>query len=505
MGTVRTAITAVLVAALVALTAYTVVALPFFDNDEAEPYIVATAGAWLLFGAAVLALRRVPVRSAVVLILAGSVAIGAAAMTGPPNTSTDSARYAWDGIVQNAGISPYAHVPADAALQDLRTDWLFPAPVPAEGEQGTESGERADGEEAAPELECVGERIQRTTETGTETKTGTETGDVLCTAINRPQVPTIYPPTSELFFAAVRLVVGPEPEYWPLQLTGLLMSVGITVMLLVAMRRRGIDPRWAALWAWCPLVATEGITNSHIDLLGALLILAATLLVSTGRRILGGVSLGAAIAVKLVPVIAAPALLRRQPVRILVTAILTFAVLYVPYVLATGIGVLGYLPGYLSEEGYQDGSRFALLSLVAPGAAALPVAAVLLAVTAGLVWWKSDPANPWLGQVVMIGVTLLIVSPRYPWYALLLVPFIALSGRWEWLAVPLALTARLLIPSITVTRTAVAAAIVVILIAWWLRASPETRERILHPGQRVRRRDAQQHEHDGADREQHER
>ena len=493
MGCVRTAITTALVAALAVLTGYTVVALPFFDSDDAEPYIVATAGAWALFALAVLALRKVPTRSAIVLVLAGSVTIGAAAMTGPPNTSTDSARYAWDGIVQNAGISPYAHVPADAVLEELRTDWLFPAPVAGELGAGTETG-AGDGPAG---LDCVGERIQKTAEVGT--------GDVLCTAMNRPRVPTIYPPTSELFFAAVRLVVGPEPEYWPLQLTGLLMSVGITAMLIVAMRRRGIDPRWAALWAWCPLVATEGITNSHIDLLGALLVLAASLLVSTGRRFTGGVSLGAAIAVKLVPVIAAPALLRRQPGKVLAAAILTFAALYVPYVLATGIGVLGYLPGYLSEEGYEDGSRFALLSLVAPGAAALPVSAVLLATTAALVWWKSDPANPWLGQVVMIGVTLLIVSPRYPWYALLLVPFVALTGRWEWLAVPLALTARLLIPSVTVTRTAVATAIVVVLVVSWLRASAETQERILHPRQWLHRREPQEHEHGGADREQHER
>ena len=39
----------------------------------------------------------------------------------------------------------------------------------------------------------------------------------------------------------------------------------------------------------------------------------------------------------------------------------------------------------------------------------------------------------------MIGLTLLIVSPNYPWYALMLLPFIVLSGRWEYVAVILAL------------------------------------------------------------------
>jgi len=65
-----------------------------------------------------------------------------------------------------------------------------------------------------------------------------------------------------------------------------------------------------------------------------------------------------------------------------------------------------------------------------------------------------------------------VLSPRYPWYALLLVPFIALSGRWEWLAIPLALTLRLLIPSLTVTRVSLAIALVLIVVVTIRRAGP---------------------------------
>lgn len=447
----RILLTALLLAALAVATAVTVGVFPYYDvksGDSLTRMLVATGALWLLFGLALVALRRVPVRAAVVLILIGSVTVGGAALVGPPNTSTDSARYAWDGIVQNAGVSPYDYVPADPTLEELRPDWLFP---PATIDD-------------AGDASCDGERILTSTEVGT--------GEVLCTAINRATVPTIYPPTAELFFAGVRLISGPSPEYWPLQVTGLLMSLGITGILLRALHNRGLNPRWAALWAWCPLVATEGITNSHIDLLGGLLILVATLLVTHGRRFTGGIALGAAIAVKLIPVIAAPALLRRQPWKVIVAAILTFLVLYVPYIVASGIGVLGYLPGYLSEEGYSSGSRFILLSTFAPGAAAIIVAAVLIGITAALVWWKTDPADPWLGQLVMIGVTLLVVTPRYPWYALLLVPFIAMTGRWEWLAVPLALTERLLNPSVDLARFSALLAIVLIVAVSVHRAGP---------------------------------
>ena len=450
----RTAITSLLLAMSAVVTALSITVLPYYDDKTGTlmPLVGFTAVLWLLFALAVFALRRVRLKPAITLVIVGSVAIGGAALLGPPNTSTDSARYAWDGIVQNAGISPYQYVPADPALADLRPDWLFPA-----------AGTTADGE-----AKCTGARIM----------TVKQGEGILCTAINRAKVPTIYPPTSELFFAGVRLVTGPEPQYAPMQVAGLLMSLAITGLLLTLLHRTGRDPRWAALWGWSPLAATEAVTNSHIDVLGGLLVLVATAFVASGRRWSGGVALGAAIAVKLIPAIAAPALLRRRGWKVMLAAIVTFAVLYIPYIALTGFGVLGYLPGYLSEEGYSSGSRFIMLSLFAPGPAATVIAALLIAATALIVWRRTDPNDPWLGQVVMIGVTLLVVTPRYPWYALLLVPVVAMSGRWEWLAVPFALTERLLIPSVDLARVTVALAIALIVAVSLHRIGPDGRRRL---------------------------
>jgi alpha-1,2-mannosyltransferase len=463
MGSVRILLTSILVALSAAVTALTVTQLPYYDDKsgDLEPLVYYTAALWVLFALALIALRRVPRRAAVALVLAGSFLIGGAALLGPPNTSTDSARYAWDGIVQNAGISPYEYVPADPALEHLRTEWLFPDTVLD-----------ADGEVA-----CDGPRVMTTAEVGT--------GEVLCTTINRAKVPTIYPPTSELVFAGVRAITGPDAQYLPMQVLGLLVSLTVTVLLLGTLRKTGRDPRWAAMWGWCPLVATEGVTNSHIDIVGALLLVVATILVSSGRRWTGGLALGAAIATKLIPVIGAPALLGRRPWAVIAASIGAFLLLYVPYVLGSGIGVLGYLPGYLTEEGYSSGTRFILLSLVAPGSGALVLAALLVAATGLLVWWKTDPANPWLGQLVMIGVTMLVVTPRYPWYALLLVPMIAATGRWEWLAVPLALTERLLIADVTLARITVALAIVLIVAVSLRRAGPGALGRLMGAPRRL--------------------
>jgi hypothetical protein len=223
-----------------------------------------------------------------------------------------------------------------------------------------------------------------------------------------------------------------------------------------------MNPAWAALWGLGPLTVSEAITNSHIDVLGSLLTVSAVLAIARGARWRGGILLGAAIAAKLIPVLAAPAVLRRQPWKIVIAAVATFIVLYIPYVAITGFAVIGYLPGYLSEEGYDSGNRFVLVRAFLPATPALVVAAVLLVALVVATIMRSDPAKPWLGQLVVIGGALVIASPPYPWYALLLVPFIVMSGRWEWMAIPAALEIHTLVTSTAAFRWALLTAVVII-------------------------------------------
>jgi hypothetical protein len=293
----------------------------------------------------------------------------------------------------------------------------------------------------------------------------------VCTAINRPLVPTIYPPVAEAAFAAVRLLVPPSVAFAPMQVLGLLAVLATTALLLHALRVTGLDPRRAAWFAWCPLVASEAVTNAHIDGLAALGALAGTLLVVRGRPLRGGIVLGLAIATKVLPVLVMPPLLKRSPVRILAAAAATVAAVYLPHVVLSGGRVLGYLPGYLNEEGYDDGTRSALVSLLAPGPAATPVAALLLLVVAVVVLLRTDPSDPWVGQVVVIGAALLLTSPRYSWYALLLVPFVAMSGRWEWFALPLVLVVEQFGMPLQLFRAELAAVVLLVVVSALLRRS----------------------------------
>ncbi|HEY1179237.1 MAG TPA: glycosyltransferase 87 family protein, partial [Phytomonospora sp.] len=229
-----------------------------------------------------------------------------------------------------------------------------------------------------------------------------------------------------------------------LQIGGWLLAMGTTAVLLRAGR-----PRWAALWAWCPAVALEAVGNAHVDALAALLTVAAFAVVAR-RQVAGGALLGAGIAAKLLPAVTIPGLLsgalRDRRWRALVpvgVALATLAASYVPYVLLSRGSVLGYLGGYVDEEGDEDagaGGRYALLRLVLPGAWETPAVLLGLALGALLavavhIGLRGDPARPWRGALAFTGTAFLLMTPGYAWYALLLIALVALDGRWEWLAV----------------------------------------------------------------------
>ncbi|MEO8222440.1 MAG: glycosyltransferase 87 family protein [Specibacter sp.] len=426
--------------------------------------LAGTVFSWVLFGAAIVSLRRIPAKMMTAVVVSGALLLGVAAVSGPPATSSDSARYAWDGIVQKNGISPYRYVPADPTLKSLRPSWLF-----------------QDRDLGGP---CPrGLYPANTTAEGAANPADLPGSAGLCTAINRPQVPTIYPAVGEIYFLTVRLLPGPSVGYIAFQLTGLALSLVLTAGLLIFLHRTSRAPHFAAWWAWSPLVLFEAVNNAHVDVLGAVLATAAVLLLFRGKVHSSALVFGAAVATKLVPVILAPGLLYRRPLRFTLTAALTFVILYLPYMLISGWAVIGYLPGYLTEEGYNGGEsrRFTLLKIVVPDGWATPTGVVLLLLISAYVWRTVDPARPWDKQVVMVGATLLIASPGYPWYALLLVPLIALSGRFEYFGIPVALTIMYLsagqLDGESTARAVLIAVSIMILTAAWFRkhrAAPPT-------------------------------
>jgi Glycosyltransferase family 87 len=389
------------------------IARPDLDPARLQP-LPLVGGAWIAFGCAAWLLRKVTLRLAAGLILLGGIMLQVVALTGPPQNSSDSYRYIWDGRVQAAGIDPYLYAPGDAGVARLRDDFLW---------SGTGPGHYAD---------CIRENHISKTDPPDSLLAG-------CTKLNRVEVPTIYPPVAEAYFFAVQLAAPADNSTTPIQAAAASFAVLVTVILLFGLRRLGKDPRLAALWAWCPTVVLEAGQNAHVDVVGVTFTLAALLLLARarteGRTALGGVLLGLAIATKVTPVLVMPAVLRRGWLLISASAAAAISLVYAPHVLAVGRKVIGFLPGYLHQEGYSSGNGFNIIGLFVHGKLTAAVAVVILAAIALAIIRFGDPGQPWRGGVLMTSAALAVCTPDYQWYAILLVMLVALDGRPEWLAI----------------------------------------------------------------------
>jgi hypothetical protein len=72
--------------------------------------------------------------------------------------------------------------------------------------------------------------------------------------------------------------------------------------------------------------------------------------------------------------------------------------------------------------------------LVVTGPLASAMAVLILAAVALAVLQFGDPDRPWQGAVVMTVAALVVTTPQFQWYALLLVMLVAFDGHPEWLA-----------------------------------------------------------------------
>ena len=369
---------------------------------EATHYTLGFSGVsgWsaILFALSVLLILTRPVnRYSFGIILA--VAIGCRFVTvfSMPFLSTDVYRYAWDGVVQHAHISPYRYVPADPALTFLR----------------------------APNQDLY-DNINR-----------------------RDYAHTIYPPGAQILFYLVTFlnasVTGMK--------TVMILFEGLTLYaLLRLMRETGARREQALLYAWCPLLAWEIGCAGHLDSVAMAFISLALLARFRNQPVATGLFLGLATMTKFYPIVLLPALFRRGEYKMPATLATVVVLGYAAYA-SIGLRVFGFLSGYAQEEGIHSGSRFFLLVLAqhVPGLQRLPVwtylvfaAAILSALT---YWcWKTccDPrrdgrnvaqtlpfhlpaqADFLLPAFAIATAVTLLYSPRYPWYVAWLVPFLAL-------------------------------------------------------------------------------
>ncbi|HSZ97743.1 MAG TPA: glycosyltransferase 87 family protein [Bradyrhizobium sp.] len=365
-------------AALIALTSVT----PFaFRTLGDNAYIALTMIAALLTIVATRQAERAPPDRVLWLIFSVAILLRVYVLLFDPLLSSDIYRYIWDGRVQAAGINPYRYFPADPALASLRDAAIFPH-------------------------------------------------------INRVDTAaTIYPPVAQFFF----LIVTRFGENVTTMRLAMLACDAVSVALIMLFLRQMDQPVTRVIaYLWHPLPLWEIANGGHVDALMVALMLSGLWVAMTGKALRGVALIAFSALVKpyVAPVLAG--IWRPWNLKMPLVVVAVTVLCYLPY-LSVGWGVFGYLTkGYMAEEGISAGYELWPLALwrLAFGehrgdvAVYLVLATLALLFAAFVVAFRTDRnVASSLGSInMLLLLSLLLVSPNYPWYFLAVTPFVALCG-----------------------------------------------------------------------------
>ncbi len=284
--------------------------------------------------------------------------------------------------------------------------------------------------------------------------------------LNHPSVSAAYPQLAQAANAAVvaalELCDADSARHGPGGMAVFYGFWSLAVLLPLGglLRRRGLSPRLAVVWAWCPLVALEFAGSAHLDSLGIFLLMAALDLLERARGTPDGDQIGrlegagvlllaAGGLVKFLPLCALPALLRgRRAGQRLGLLILGLMALALPFLLLRG-GPAGWTAG-LGEYALRWESPNLLYRLVEGGlmplnailsgtpaeaAGRVLVSLALLSLAVGA--WRLG-VEPLETSAALLAGYLLLSPTLHPWYLTWIIPFLAFlpaarARPWLWL------------------------------------------------------------------------
>lgn len=292
----------------------------------------------------------------------------------PPYLSSDVYRYVWDGRVEAAGFNPYRYKPDAPQLETLRDQDIYPQ-------------------------------------------------------IGSKYAPTIYPPTAEAIFLAVTRVSESVTAMKAAMVIFEMITFALLARLLVL---EGLPTSRVLIYAWHPLPIWEFAGSGHID--AALIACSLAMLWAVRRRRpgLAGFFLAGATLTKFYPAVLMPASYRRWDWKMPAVFLLAAVIAYLPFISA-GSQIMGFLPGYAGQEGFDAaGAGFYLLGLLryvptlehlSTRGYEIGAIIVLAALSAGFAFRRDRDGPPYALAAVSAAVFMLLLSPHYPWYFSWLIVF----------------------------------------------------------------------------------
>ncbi len=240
--------------------------------------------------------------------------------------------------------------------------------------------------------------------------------------INNPDLTTIYAPVTQLLFAAAA-AVAPGSLF---TLKIFLLFVDLTLLLLLG-KFGGCAAAW--FYGWCPLIVTENAFHAHPENWALLWLIAAWICARRNRFLFAGALAGLAVGAKLFALLAVPFLVWQRPKIIIPSFLATLGLIYGP-ILASGSAA--EWPGLRAMAGYFEFNSlgFSLLATCFGSSAARFLWLALFALSAAFLFarWARLDGTLNKAPIANLFLVFLLLSPVLnPWYAIWLVPFVAIK------------------------------------------------------------------------------
>ena len=248
--------------------------------------LLVTAGPVAFFGLAYA--LKVPIahcNTLWLIVFSFAISLRLVAIFTCPILEIDYYRYLWDGKVSAEAISPYRYSPSQVLIPNIT------------------------GEESLDRLKTLSIK--------------TECNYTILSRIHFADHTTIYPPVSQLVFAAVMAWLprsaSIEAHIMAIKLALVVFDIGTLFLIFVLLNHLQLHPGWSMIYAWNPLVIKEIANGGHLDSIATfLLMLAIFLLVrwrihieATAKTSLlfgSAFALGLAVGAKLFPLLLFPVL-----------------------------------------------------------------------------------------------------------------------------------------------------------------------------------------------------
>lgn len=325
-------------------------------------------------------------------------------MPSTPFLSDDIFRYLWDGKVFASGLNPFAYAPNAAALNHIKDTSVFPF-------------------------------------------------------INFPEIPTVYPPVAQLFFAFTYLV-GYKVLAWKLILS--IFEIILILFLLKLIKHFAMNKMRLAIYFLNPIVIIESYGSGHLDVIAVCFLIIGIYYFYKNKTFASIFAFILAILIKYKPIFMILPFLKRRFFLKLSTVLMSIILVLIPFwskdIIPTA-GIISYanrweFNGFIykifvwifdifgsdSQKWFSFAYNGRIEDFYISSALWYKLGAFIAILVIIIDQFKKlemtenfKGANFLQASFFVCGAMLLLSPTLYPWYLIWLIPLLIFIPNWSWI------------------------------------------------------------------------